>query len=206
MATYHEAGRYRARVAAAALSKATTGTDQVRLSLELLGIYGEGQDRQLYQAATSRFPPEVYLALTEKTIEWVQKVLTALGFEGDFGNLQQMVGWEGDVLCQHETAQAGKHQGEEVERWSILVNGGPREAEPIDAREARRLNATFGKLFKKVPPQNRAELAQRRAANGRATATAQHAAAHQTMTEANAAEAGAPEDPFPQGGEDSIPF
>lgn len=150
MATYNLQGKYKAVITSAQLTQAKTGTDQVLLTLSLRGYYVEG--RGLVECSNPTFPPEVYLPLTTATLGsdgkgWVAETLRSLGFDGDFFNLQPLVGKETDAVCKYDFNLAG----EEVERWSILRPSGPRELPAVATKDVRRLNATFGNLFKPRP-------------------------------------------------------
>src|SRR5215204_2393884 len=112
--------------------------DQVLLTLDIQGKYLEGQG--LAEWPKPMYPPEVYLPLTDATMDhgngWVALTLRHLGFDGDFDNLPQLCGKFEDVLCKHET----NLDGDPVERWSILRPAGARTVPPAEKKEVRRLN------------------------------------------------------------------
>src|SRR5262245_37761075 len=122
---YYDEGAYRASISAAALGRVRTGTAQVELTLELLGrLTSQGEE----EARQGQYPPVAYLTLTAETMGtltqpgWVAETLKYLGFDGDFDNLDQLVGREVKALCRYEARQDGNG---EREKWSILR---PREA------------------------------------------------------------------------------
>jgi len=152
MSVFNEEGRYRARISAARIGKAKSGTDQVEFDLELLGIYEEAQgdsDDNLVECKRGRFPNTVWLSLTEATMGtasqpgWVAQTLQYLGFDGNFDNVEQLVGWEGDFLCQYEDSLKGGQR----ERWSVW-RGGTRTAKPVEQKTVRTLKTRFSNLFK----------------------------------------------------------
>jgi hypothetical protein len=149
MKIFNHEGKYRARLISACLIKAKSGTDQVLLSLKLEGIYMD--EGGLIECPKPRYPPEIYLNLTEATMAgtngkpgWVAETLKFLGFKGDFDMLADINDQTINALCKHEE----DHQGELVERWSVLVSGGVRQVTAPPKKETRRLTATWGSLFK----------------------------------------------------------
>jgi hypothetical protein len=159
MATYFEEGRYKARISAVELGEARNEkkTPQVVLTLDLLGRY-EDSDGELYEyPSASRFPPQIFLSVTEATMGtegqpgWVAQTLAYLGFQGNFDEIAQVEGWEGDVINQHRPNQ----NNDDRDNWSILR---PKEkGPPPDKKTVRTLNSRIGKLFgkpKDQPPTN----------------------------------------------------
>jgi hypothetical protein len=141
-------GRYRASIYMAQLTQAKSGTPQVEITLDLISDLGD--DGQEYAPPASRFPPRLFLALTESTIGtsenpgWVAETLKHIGFDGDFDNLDKLMGWTGVVRCRHEEDQNGKMQ----DRWEI--DRGPQKPKviPKDPGQVRKLNTLFGRVFK----------------------------------------------------------
>ena len=119
---------------------------QVILELELLASIG--RDGQEYEPEASRFPPKIYLAVTDATMGtadrpgWVADTLKYLGFQGDFANLERDVkDKEVEVYCKYESNQ----KGQQVEKWNVSR---PRTAKPAARQEVRKLNTQFAGLFK----------------------------------------------------------
>lgn len=165
MPTYHEEGRYRGKVLKANLdtAKNLNQTPQIVLDVQLLGLYGK--DGQLYECEQSRFPPRVYLSLTEQTMGtdkspgWVRQTLEYLGLDGDLNEVPGLKNWEGDFWCHYEVAKAGKHVGETFEKWNVN-RGNTYTATPPEESLVRKLNTLFFGNKKSTKPKPAAPLPQ----------------------------------------------
>jgi hypothetical protein len=152
---FFEQGRYKAEIILAQQTKSKgKGTPQVELHLQLLAAMGDGADKDVeYDPPRTKFPPVIYLALTEGTLGtpgnpgWVTEVLQYIGFDGDFEHLPQVEGWKGFVYCGEEKDL----QGIMRDKWSIEMSRGPKVI-PQDKNEAKKLTRQFGGLFKKAQP------------------------------------------------------
>lgn len=199
MPTFHQAGSYRAKILSVEIVQAQSGTEQIRIALELQTYYAQGTPG--VPVPPSRFPPEVYMPLTEATMGsptqpgWVAETLAGMGFDGDFSTIsEQFEGKVVDVGCRYEYAQQGKHQGEEVERWSIYRPGGTRAKAPADPKQGRRLTSQWGALFGR-PGGNTTQTKRRKTKREMAEEIQQAAAAEETETAAAVSD-----------GEEDIPF
>lgn len=153
MATFYEEGLYKVQIQAANITKAKSGNDQIELDLTLLGYFRDtqGGTKRLEPAkTTSRFPPRIYLTITEKTMGnaqspgWVAQTLQFMGFDGDFNNIHQLSNWAGEALNLHKE----NLQGDLVDNWNISRPAGDRTVEKADKKELRALNTRYGKFFK----------------------------------------------------------
>jgi hypothetical protein len=152
MSVYHDKGAYRVKIVSAEMSEAKNEkhTPQLELALDLIGIYGE--DQQVYECKKGRYPPIVYLSITDATMGneakpgWVAETLAHVGFDGNFDEIGQLEGRECDAYCNYERDQ----KGQERERWSISRPSSGRQLRPPEKKVVRSLTAKFGKVMKKL--------------------------------------------------------
>ena len=150
MATFHEQGKYKIKIAGAALieAKSEQKTPQIELTLELIGQYGDNDE--LFDCRRGRFPPRIFLSISEKTMGtenepgWVAETLKVLGFNGDFEDMEQFTDKEANAWCGYKPDL----KGEEREDWSIDRPREARSGVTIEKKGVRTLKTKFGNLFK----------------------------------------------------------
>lgn len=146
---YYDEGLYIGEVVQQAIGKAKTGTAQLLLKFKVLGT---PLDDGSYEPSTQQYDRTVFVALTAKTVDFVVPKLEQLGFEGDsilqldpsHPNHFSIVGNQANLWCKHETDQRGDLR----ERWDISSGGSQLQATPLEGKEARQLDALFGKALK----------------------------------------------------------
>jgi hypothetical protein len=149
---YFEATTFQARIIGAVVTEAQNAnkTPQLELTLDLQGKLDA--DGGLIPVPPTRYPPRIFLSLTEKAIGTsdqpgpVGDTLQFLGFDGDFNNAQQFEGWEGPVVNEHQLKNDGS--GNTRDSFTIVRPYTPRTTPTADRKLVRSLNSKFGKLFK----------------------------------------------------------
>lgn len=157
MSTFYAPGRYRCEVTQQAMTKASTGTAQFVLKVQVLEQYVEPDATEPCQQQYER---SLFMAITEKRMDYFKKELDALGFQG--GSLRLLDpnndgftdfrGVQVDCLCKHEADY--KDKSVTRERWSICWTAGastPIEGEELKASDYRALDALFGKATQAAP-------------------------------------------------------
>jgi len=147
---HYDQGIHVGEVLQQGLTKAATGTFQFVLTIRVLGV-ADPRDPTSYTPHRNQFQRSIYMAITEKTVEYVVPSLETLGYEGStFGALdpghpehQSFVGKTFDFLCTHEADQEGNMR----ERWSVARTAKLPELKPLESREMRQLDALFGKAL-----------------------------------------------------------
>lgn len=117
------------------LSQASN-VEQVELTFDITHQLGE--DQQWHPIASME--RTIFLSLSDNSWQYTEAKLKALGFNGDFRDMQFGEGprAEGvELLCQHE-----EYQGKKRERWE-LANWSSREVRPAGDDKLRRLNAKW---------------------------------------------------------------
>ncbi len=149
MSITYQAGRYRGRIVAQALSETSTGNTQFVLTFDVLGLYDPTQPETLAMAPEGQ--RSVFRVITEKTIDYFMEDLKYLGFDkATFGaldpsspNHHSFAGQEIDVICSHE-----EYEGKQREKWSLSRGGGGLNLKPVDNKAVRRLDSLFGAKLK----------------------------------------------------------
>lgn len=160
MPVYNEQGTYRATIALAELGTARTGTHQLVLHLTPHAILDSTNTEQ--PVRPTRYPPRVYISITEKTIGtadspgWAAQALTQLGFRGNFDDIARLAGWTGYFYCEHQPSRDDPQDLRES--WSVITHAAQPTAQPADKKTTRQLNAQFADVFKSMgrtatPPQ-----------------------------------------------------
>jgi len=134
---FYEAGNYMGTIIGQGLSKAKTGTAQFVLEVRILGFQSSSGVVELEK----QYSRTIYMALTERTVEFVGHTLRALGFRGQsFGPLdpahpehQSFFGKNVELSCEHESYNGGAPR----EKWRIndrkSLNITPLRAEEISS-------------------------------------------------------------------------
>lgn len=128
-----EAGKYRGNPISGLLGKAKTGTPQFVVTFEI--EQSEGQTR------------EVFLFLSEGSIDNTMDKLDRLGFGGDFANPTFNCPEPVELECRHE-----EWNGKTREKWDL---GFAREHKPLEADETRRLSALWKSRKPSGPPSSK---------------------------------------------------
>lgn len=159
-APHYPKGRYLAEVIEQALGKAQTGTAQFVLKVRILECLTP-------RAETDQYERTLYLALTDKTMEYVVPKLQGIGYTRDSlkyldpsePNHHSFAGQQIEVFCNHENNRDGVPQ----EKWDIARQGSkPLEVTPVDKSALRSLDLLFGKAAKQAGGMAKATAAQRR--------------------------------------------
>jgi hypothetical protein len=134
------------------MTKAKTGTPQFVVKVQPVGQYTGTQEMTPVDNGWER---SIFMPITEKSMPYVAKKLTALGFSG--GSLRKLDpatdGFEDfrgtaiDCICRHE---ADRETGEPRERWDIAWEreGSDIGGDPLEAGDYRALDALFGAAVK----------------------------------------------------------
>jgi len=144
----YDPGRYKAVVAAQAMSETKTQKTQFVLSFDLLGMCDPTQPDSLIRVTPGQ--RSCFRVLTEKTIDYFLEDLKHLGYDKpSFGPLDpshpqhhSFKGQEIDVICAHE-----EYEGNMQERWS-LSRGGGLNLKPVDNAALRKLDSLWGGKLK----------------------------------------------------------
>lgn len=159
MSTFYAPGRYRCEVTQQAMTKASTGTPQLVLKVQVLEEYVGAEDTE---PCAQQYERTIFRSITAGTMTYFEKELAALGFQG--GSLRQLdpnnddftdfKGTQVDCLCKHEPDY--KDKSVIREKWSICWPDGemaskPIEGEELKASDYRALDALFGKATKAAP-------------------------------------------------------
>jgi hypothetical protein len=155
-APYYNEGLHVGTVLGQGLSEAGTGTAQFLLRVKVLGEV-TGDDGS-YQPSDRQYERSIYMALTEKTRDFVVDNLKLLGFDGssmaqlDLSHPKAVsfVGKQVDLWCKHDA-----YNGKTSEKWSLAM---PRkEMESLDAKKMRQLDSLFGKALASKPKSTKPE-------------------------------------------------
>lgn len=148
-------GRYWGKVINQQLGKTSTDKPQIVISFAVLGKVdpADPEGALLPCPAGDR---TVFRVITDKTAEWAAQDLEKLGFTGArFSDVDlnssaacDMRGNEAAFSCIHSEYPEGS--GDLREKWSVASDGGSFEATPLEPKEARQLDAMFGKYLKKT--------------------------------------------------------
>jgi hypothetical protein len=151
---YHATGNYKATIDTAAFVTAKSGNAQLELTLKLNSYFSDEDGDWVVHFIKGRFPPRIFLSLTEGTMGtpqqpgWVAQTLTYLGFDGNFEDASQFEGKEIEAYC----SEREDNQGKTREQWDINRPQEPRNAVAPEKKKIRELKSKFGKLFKSSKP------------------------------------------------------
>jgi len=144
---YYDVGLHVGLIVSQQLTEAKTGTAQFVMRVKIMGApTGDGG----YDPYTNQYERTIYMALTEKTIDFVAPQLQKLGFTGtslgqldpNSPNHQSFVNNYADLWCSHKDDQ----QGNPRESWGISQD--QPEREPLDPKKLRQLDSLFGKALR----------------------------------------------------------
>lgn len=145
---FYERGLYRGRIVDQGLTKASTGTVQIALKIQVMECL------QPQHELEQQYERSIFMPITEKTMEYLVPKLEALGYTRDSikylnlneSNCHDLRGTEADFFCKHESGQDGQLR----EKWDVATGGGskPLDLKPPDARELRNLDMLFGRARK----------------------------------------------------------
>jgi hypothetical protein len=149
MTPFYQPGKYKGVVTDQALGKNTkTGTPQFVLRVRIVAKLIDGNE-ELCKVQQER---TIYMYLSEKAAKYTIEKLQGIGFAGssirqldlshsDAHDFREQVV---ELVCNHEDDQ----NGDEREKWDLVWGSGGIEITPLDAAEARKLDALFGKSLK----------------------------------------------------------
>lgn len=152
MQPFYQEGRYRAEVINQALGKNNKGTPQFVLKVHIASMLVDGEETRVQQ-----YDRTIYMYLTEKSAEYTLDKLKGIGFEGtsirqldpNHQGCHSFIGMQIELDCKHEEDQNGDLR----EKWDLAFNGSNDiEITPLDAAEARKLDALFGKSLGGTKP------------------------------------------------------
>lgn len=144
---FYAKGRYVAEVLEQALGKAQTGTVQFVMKVKILSCLTPVSDVE------QQYDRTIFLAITEKTMEYVVPKLQGIGYTRDslkfldanLSNHHSFVGQQIEVFCNHENDREGHLR----EKWDIAKQGSkPLEVTPVESSALRSLDMLFGRAVK----------------------------------------------------------
>ena len=146
---YWAEGEYEALITSAVFGASSTKkTPQVEIELDPLTWENE-HGEMVDPPQLSRFPPKVYLFITDATMGtptspgWVAETLLYLGFGGNFDTIaDDIVNKRIRVLCEYED-----YNGKEKDRWTIQ-RGDRAPKAPAGKEVVRKANTLYGGLFR----------------------------------------------------------
>lgn len=149
---FYDIGVHVGEVISQGLTKANTGTPQFILRVKILGI----PEGETYSTHRTQYERSIYMALTEKTMQYVVPKLQQLGFTGQsisqldpsHPHHQSFVGNQVDLWCAHENDTKGGVR----EKWSISRPQSEMQITPLDSKQVRELDSLFGKALGKSAP------------------------------------------------------
>ena len=150
----YEAGNYMVRVVSQQLGKTGTGKPQFILMFEVMNRLDPSRPDELLSC--DKAERTIYRTIAPKTVEWILdevKHLCDLGgidsalpgweyLDPDTQYFMDLTGIEFEAYCRHETYKDREH-----EKWGISQGSGA-QAEPLDDKSIRNLNALYGKQLK----------------------------------------------------------
>lgn len=145
---YYAIGRYLGEITDQGLTKAQTGTVQIAIRFKVLE--GTTPARQL----DAQYERTAFLAVTEKTMEYLVPKLHSLGYTRDSIRFIDLTSPEchdlrnqkAEFFCKHENSQ----DGQLIEKWDVAMSQStPLELKPPDPKDLRKLDALFGAQLKK---------------------------------------------------------
>jgi hypothetical protein len=147
---YYDIGVHMGEVISQGLTKASTGTAQFILRVKILGV----PDGTNYVAHSVQYERSIYMALTEKTMQYVVPKLQQLGFTGQsisqldpsHPHHQSFVGNQVDLWCAHENDDKGGVR----EKWNISRPQSAMEITPLDSKQVRELDSLFGRALRQA--------------------------------------------------------
>lgn len=168
---YYQPGAYWGRITSHRVEPASTGTPQLILRFEVVGIVNPSDTEGTLLPVTANYERTVWQCLTNKEQnaipDFVVEQLSVLGFDGTNSHALDdrdperlpLIGKELAFYCKHEPKQekVGKDWVNTTamkESWQISnVSSGSKkeEVDPLDAKGFRKLDALFGKALNMNP-------------------------------------------------------
>lgn len=147
---YYAEGRYRCEVTDQGIGAAKTGTIQIVFKFRVL------EGTQPVCEVENQYERTLYLAVTEKTLEYVVPKLRSMGYDRygisfiDLNNPRHhdFRGKEFEAYCKHENDL----QGEPREKWDVASNGGskPLDLKAPDSKALRNMDMLFARAAKNM--------------------------------------------------------
>lgn len=154
MTPFYLPGKYKGAVIDQALGKNHKNTPQFVLRVQIKARLVDGNE-EIVKVQQDR---SIYMYLSEGAAPYTIEKLQGIGFEGrsirqldlNHEDAHDFRGQIIDLICNHEEDQ----NGESREKWELQWGSGAIEITPLDAAEARKLDALFAKSLggAKAPP------------------------------------------------------
>ncbi len=153
---YYEPGRYWGKVVNQQLGQTSTGKPQIVITFTVLGRVNSADPEGELLPCGANYERSLFRVITDKTAEWAAQDLRRLGFTGDaFADVDlnattvsDMRGNEAAFSCEHD-----EYEGNVRERWQVASDGAGFVVKPLEAKQARQLDAMFGKFLKSTSPE-----------------------------------------------------
>lgn len=150
MAIHFSEGRYRVRVVSQCFSTTKSNSPQFVLRVTPVGFYNLERPGGALEVCDS-YERSIFLAITDKSIDYVVDKLAAIGFEGrsfseldpEAANHVSLVGREFDAVCRHDA-----YEGVTREKWDVsTMTTAP--GSPLDKAGLRKLDTLYGAKLKR---------------------------------------------------------
>lgn len=151
----YDVGLHRGKITDHGLATAGTGTPQAFIKFTV----SEVKDGDEWHPVTTPRERTVFMAITEKTIEFIVEAFETIGFVGgSFSAFKakenpefSLVGERREFWCKHDV-----YKGDTNERWNVST---PKAAAPpMDKKDVRQLDSLFGSALKKARPAATAQI------------------------------------------------
>lgn len=156
MGMQYEPGRYHGRITNQGFSKTKKGGDQFFLVFDIIGKINPSDPEGDLLACNPGERTAYFTLTTDKNAEFFVKDMKRLGCPmTSFGmldpsqpNCHSFTNVEAEFTCEENN-----WEGKQNERWQLSRESFAPVAVPLDAKEARRLDALFGSALKGSAPQ-----------------------------------------------------
>ena len=162
---FYEPGRYWGRVTRQKLGKTRNGNPQLVLTFLVVGKVNPAEPDGDLLGVPEQYERSLYRVITDNTLDYVIQDLDTLGFVGDSYsqfdeedlNCCSLFDKEYAFYCSHKPREVKDEAtgtyvptGELREEWSLARETTGVNVEPLDKKEARQLDAMFGKALKQL--------------------------------------------------------
>jgi hypothetical protein len=134
--TLNGVGKYVANITSGTLSESSKGNPQVVVQLEVTGFIDPAAG---LVSVGAPFERRMYLSMSGNALDYTEKKLKALQFNGDFGAMEFGVTQDVQVLCSHEPNDAGELK----ERWELAKWGDAPEVKSAGSAVIQKMNALW---------------------------------------------------------------
>lgn len=133
--TLNTVGRYTADIVSGVLGETGNGNPQVVIQTNITGFVDPSTGIQGIDA----FERRLYLSMHGGAVPYTEKKLKALGFNGDFANIQFSVTNNVELLCTHEPDNNGNLK----ERWDLANWGDAPQVKQAGSAVIQKMNALW---------------------------------------------------------------